>query len=129
MVVCKDGKILLERRARPPRRGQWSLPGGTVELGETVREAAIREMHEEFSIEVEIEKILDVIDRIFRDAQGRVQYHFVLVEFLARYKSGELRRAADIGAAEWADPENLQKYGLPPDQVDLIRRTAIERGR
>lgn len=126
IMVFKDGKILLGRRAKEPRRGQWSIPGGTIELGETARDAAIREIREEFAIEIEVIKFFDVFDRIFRDSEGRVQFHYVLVEFVARYTSGELQPSDDVDAAEWADPKNLAKYALPEDQLEAIGRAVKE---
>lgn len=124
VLVFKDSKILLVRRAHEPRKGHWSLPGGVVELGETIGEAAVREIREECHIEIEPEKVLDVLDRIFRDADGRVQYHYVLAALVARYKSGELQADSDIEATEWADLRELAHYKLLPDQLDLIRRAA-----
>ncbi|MFN4218528.1 MAG: NUDIX hydrolase [Candidatus Bipolaricaulia bacterium] len=122
VLVRKDRKILLVRRGHEPRKGRWSLPGGVVELGETIRDAAIREIREECHVEIEIEKILDVLDRIFRDADGRVQYHYVLIALLARYKSGELQADSDIEAATWADVSALADYDLLADQQELIQR-------
>jgi|GEM_PF-108634 len=120
VLVFNDGKILLVRRGHEPRKGRWSLPGGIVELGETVRDAAKREIREECHIEIEIERTLDVLDRIFKDPDGRVQYHYVLVVLLARYTSGELRADSDIEAAEWADVHDLSQYDLPDEQQQLI---------
>jgi 8-oxo-dGTP diphosphatase len=120
VLVFNDGKVLLVRRGHEPRKGRWSLPGGVVELGETVRDAARREIREECHIEIEIERTLDVLDRIFKDPDGRVQYHYVLIVLLARYKSGELRADSDIEAAEWADVHDLARYDLPDEQQRLI---------
>ncbi len=119
-MVFKDGKVLLVRRGHEPRKGRWSLPGGVVELGETVRDAARREIREECHIEIEVERTLDVLDRIFKDPDGRVQYHYVLIVLLARYKSGELRADSDIEAAVWADVHDLPRYDLPDEQQQLI---------
>ncbi len=122
VLVFKEGKILLVRRGREPRQGRWSLPGGVVELGETVRDAARREIREECQIEIEIEKTIDILDKIFRDPQGRVQYHYVLIALRARPRSGELRAASDVEAAEWVELSQLDHYELPPDQLELISR-------
>ncbi len=122
MVFNREGKILLGRRAKGPRKGLWSIPGGTIELGETARAAAIREIREEFGIEIEQVKFFDVFNRVFRDAEGRIQYHYVLIEFIAQYKSGDVQPADDIDQAEWGDPKDLRKYALPEDQVDAIRK-------
>lgn len=126
VLVFKDNKILLVQRKREPLKGQWSLPGGVVELGETVRDAAQREIREECHVEIEIIKTLDVLDRIFYDADGRVQYHYILVALLARYKSGELHADSDIEAATWADVRTLADHKLPPDHQELIERAAQE---
>lgn len=126
VLAFKDGKILLVRRGHEPRKGHWSLPGGVVELGETIRDAAIREIREECHVEIEIVKILDVLDRIFRDTDGRVQYHYVLIVLLARYKSGELRADSDIEAAQWADVHKLADYDLVQDQRELIQQSIKE---
>jgi mutator protein MutT len=122
IVFDRDGKILLGRRAKEPRRGQWSIPGGTIELGEGARDAAMREIREEFGIEIENVKFFDVFDRVFRDANQRIQYHYVLIEFTARYKSGEVKPADDIDKAEWVAFSDLAKYALPEDQAGAIER-------
>ncbi|MCS7198063.1 MAG: NUDIX hydrolase [Candidatus Bipolaricaulota bacterium] len=126
VLVFKDNKILLVRRKREPLKGQWSLPGGVVELGETVRDAAQREVREECHVEIEIIKTLDVLDRIFHDPDGRVQYHYILVALLARYKSGELHADSDIEAATWADVRTLADYELLLDHQELIERAVQE---
>lgn len=123
VMVFRDGKILLGRRAREPRKGQWSIPGGTIELGETTREAATREIREEFNVEIEDIQLFDVFDCVFRDSENQVQFHYVLIEFFARHKSGEVRPADDIDAAEWVEPKDLKKYNLPEDQIEAIKRT------
>ncbi len=125
VLVFKDKEILLVRRAHEPRQGHWSLPGGVVELGETIRDAAVREIREECHIEIEPQRVLDVLDRIFRDADGRVQYHYVLIALLACYKSGELRADSDSAAAAWVKLSELSHYGLLLDQRELIQRAAL----
>ncbi len=89
-----------------------------------MQEAATREIREEFNIQIEIQQVFDVFDRIFRDLEGRVQFHYVLIECMARYKSGELRPADDVEEAEWVDLQDLARYALPRDQMEVIMRVA-----
>ena len=83
--MFKDEQILLVKRAKEPSKGKWSLPGGGIELGETVYEAARREVLEECSVEIEVERLFDIADSIIPDAEGRISYHFVLIYLLAKY--------------------------------------------
>lgn len=112
VVVFKDDKVLLIRRGKPPREGQWSLPGGRQRLGEPVAAAAQREVAEEAGIEVEIGELIDVVDSITRDADGAVQYHYTLVDLLAEWRAGEARAGHDAAAVAWADPADLALYDL-----------------
>lgn len=119
-----DGVLLVQRRF-PPLEGQWSLPGGTVEVGEKLAAAAAREVAEETGLVVEVGALVDVIDRIAFDAEGRVQYHFVLVEYLCRPAGGRLQAATDATAVAVADSRTLDAYGLAADTSAVIRR-AVE---
>ena len=101
-VVLKDGRILLIRRATEPGRGKWSIPGGVVRLGERLREAVVREVREECGLLVEVLDLLDVIETIVRDEEGRVRFHYVIVDYLARPISGVLRASDDALEARWA---------------------------
>ncbi len=128
VVVWKDGRVLLVRRARPPRAGQWSLPGGRQRLGETVRETAAREVHEETGVAVTLGALLDVIDSITPDAEGQVQYHYTLVDFDADWRAGELAAGSDAAEAVWADPAALEDYDLWAETLRVIRLSAEVRG-
>ncbi len=121
VVAVKDGRVLLIRRAKPPRRGRWSLPGGRQRLGETVRETARRELREETGIEAEVTALLDVVDSITRDDDGAIAYHYTLVDFLAEWRAGEARAGGDAAAAVWADPGDLGPYELWDETLRLIR--------
>ena len=124
-VVFKDGKILTIKRAQEPSRGMWSIPGGRIELGETTREAAIREVREECSIEVEIERVLDSVDNIIRDEDGRVKYHFVIIDMLARYISGEIKASSDAAECRWVTPEEMARLDLTPMLREMLTRQKL----
>lgn len=112
VVVLKDGAVLLVRRARPPRQGEWSIPGGLQHIGETLAEAALRELREETGIEARLTGELGAVDSLRHDDGGRVEYHYSLVEFAAQWVSGEPRPADDVDRAEWAPIDDLDRYAL-----------------
>lgn len=120
VVVFKDDRVLLVRRGKPPREGQWSLPGGRQRLGERVAEAARREVAEEAGLVVEIGPLVDVVDSITRDDTGAVQYHYTLVDLLAEWRSGEAVAGHDAAEVAWADPKDLAPYGLWKETERII---------
>jgi len=128
VVAIKDGRVLLIRRAKPPRAGRWSLPGGRQRLGETVRETARRELHEETGVEAEVTALLDVVDSITRDDEGAIAYHYTLIDFLAEWRGGAPRAGGDATEALWADPEDLGSYELWDETLRLIRLGLARRG-
>ena len=111
-LIFWDGKLLLVKRGAQPGFGKWSVPGGLVELGERVQDAMVREVKEEVGFDVEVVKLTDVADTITLDNNGRVQYHFVVVNFLARIVGGELKTATDILEARWVPVEEVEKCDL-----------------
>ncbi|HUU13039.1 MAG TPA: NUDIX hydrolase [Terriglobia bacterium] len=110
-VVINRGRVLLVRRGSEPLRGQWSVPGGMLELGEDLGEAARRELKEETGLEVEPLEVLTVFDRIQRQGR-RVKYHFVIVDFACRLKRGRLKPASDVLDARWVRRQDLPQYNL-----------------
>lgn len=120
VAVWKAGKVLLIRRAKPPRAGEWSLPGGRQKLGETVREAAAREVREEAGLEIAVGALVDVIDSVTRDGAGAVEYHYTLVDFTADWVSGEAVAGTDAAEAVWADPGDLARFGLWQETLRVI---------
>lgn len=126
-VVCLRGDdVLLIRRAKPPRAGSWSLPGGRQKLGETVHQAALRELEQETGVEAEIGPLLDVVDSISRDDDGRIRYHYTLVDFAAYWRSGEPRAGGDAADARWVSPTVLDGLDLWHETrriIELARRT------
>jgi mutator protein MutT len=121
-VVWNGAEVLLERRGRPPAQGSWAIPGGLIELGETAEEAVRREVLEECGIEVAVGPILDLFEPIYRDGDGRVRYHYVIVDFLAFYRSGELRVGDDAAEVGWVAPSALPGYELSPATRKMIER-------
>jgi ADP-ribose pyrophosphatase YjhB (NUDIX family) len=121
-IIIANFRVLLVKRAHPPIQGQWSLPGGVLEVGEQVRDAAVREAREETGLIVEPGDLLGVYDRVLRHSDGRVQYHYVLVDFLCRAAGGELHAASDAAEVRWFTPEQLPALGLADDTLDVIRK-------
>ena len=121
-VIIEASRILLVKRAHPPLQAQWSIPGGVLEVGELVRQAAIREAREETGLIVEPEALLGVYDRILRNAEQRVQYHYVLIDFLCRRVGGELLAADDAAEVRWFTWEQLPALNLAEDTQDVIRK-------
>jgi ADP-ribose pyrophosphatase YjhB (NUDIX family) len=111
-LLIKNGKLLLVRRGAKPGQGKWSIPGGLVELGERTRDAVIREVKEECGLDVELERLMDVFDNITRDEKGRIQYQFVVVNFMAKIKGGILKSADDVLEARWVSLNEVEKYNL-----------------
>jgi ADP-ribose pyrophosphatase YjhB (NUDIX family) len=121
-IIIEDSRVLLVKRAHPPLEAQWSIPGGVLEVGEVVREAAIREAREETGFIVEPEALLGVYDRILRNAEQRVQYHYVLIDFLCRRVGGKLQAASDAAEVRWFTREELAPLNLAEDTQDVIRK-------
>src|SRR5580704_6509288 len=121
-VIIEDARVLLVKRAHPPLQAQWSIPGGVLEVGELVREAAIREAREETGLVVEPGDLLGVYDRVLRDAEQRVQYHYVLIDFLCRRISGELQAGSDAAEVRWFGREELAALELAEDTRDVIEK-------
>ena len=119
-IIIEDGRVLLVKRGHPPLLGDWSIPGGVLEVGETVREGAIREAREETGLVVVPEEFLGVYDRVLRDSDGRVRYHYVLVDFLCRRTDGDLLAAGDADEVRWFAPDELTKLPLAPDTAEVI---------
>jgi ADP-ribose pyrophosphatase YjhB (NUDIX family) len=128
-IVFKGEDVLLVRRDKPPRRGQWSLPGGAQHIGETVEEAVRRELREEARIEVGPLRLAIVIDAITRDAAGRPLYHYTIIDFAAEWVGGEAVAGDDVSAVAWASPAALAAYGLTPETHRAIQAAKAVLGR
>lgn len=121
-VVVDNGKVLLIRRGKPPRPGQWSLPGGGQELGESYIEAAIREVREETGLAIEVLGLIDVVDSITRDESGRVRFHYLLADVVARPVGGTLQAGGDASEARWFSSEEVFALPLWSETIRVIRK-------
>ena len=121
-VIVQDGKVLIVKRKYDPLAGQWSLPGGGVELGETLEDSIVREMLEETGLEIEVGPVIEVFDRITRDSSGQVRYHFVLVDYLCWPVGGELQASSDVEDARFVEPADLSNYNLTLKANQVIER-------
>jgi len=120
-VIVEAGRVLLVKRGHPPLAGEWSIPGGVLEVGETVREAVVREAREETGLPVVPGDLLGVFDRVLLDDTGRTQYHYVLIDFLCHHVSGDPHAAGDAVEARWFTKEEAAKLLLAKDTAEVIR--------
>ncbi len=121
-VAIAEGRALLIRRGSPPLEGEWSIPGGMLEVGETIEEGVRRELAEETGLEVRVVEFIEVFERIFPDQDGRTKYHFVILDYLCAVESGEARAASDVSDVAWAREEELARYSLTTTATRVIKR-------
>ena len=126
-VVVHEGRVLLIRRGKEPLRGRWVVPGGTVEPGETLHEALIREVHEETGITVRPGEVVLVFDRILRQ-EGQVRYHYVIVDYLCEYAGGTPRAGSDADEVAWVPPDRLGLYDVPERALQVVLDAFRRRG-
>jgi ADP-ribose pyrophosphatase YjhB (NUDIX family) len=123
VVIFNDvQQVLLVQRAKPPRAGQWSIPGGMLDLGEKLPDAARREVREECSIEIELGDVAAIYEPIFLDNDGRVEYHYVLIDYWAKHRSGEVRAGDDAAAVAWVELSAIDRYALHADTNAVIQK-------
>ena len=111
-VVVRGGRALIVRRAHEPRKGEWSLPGGLLHLGESLADAVRREVREETGLDVELGPIIETFDRIHRDDEGRVRYHFVIIDFVCWSPGGDAVAGSDAEAVAWVTADEIDHYGV-----------------
>ena len=126
-VVLDGDKVLLIQRGGGTAQGKWSIPGGLVELGETTREAVVREIAEECGLEIALVDVCGVLDRVVRDDEGRVRYHWVLVDFLAEARGGTLCAGDDAADARWVSIDEVGQYDTTDGLMDMIKRALMLR--
>jgi mutator protein MutT len=127
-IVAENGRVLMARRGKEPSYGLWSVPGGAVHLGEDLKAAARREIKEELGIEVELTDVIEIMERVTRDAGGRIQYHYVVIDYLARHVGGEPTPSPEALEVRWIAPEDFPKYEMTRGTADIILRM-LEKGK
>ena len=120
--ILDGGRILLAERANEPNKGIWAVPGGVVELGEAVRDAVRRETLEETGLEITVGEVAAVVDRVVRDEHERIQYHYVLIDFIARPISGTLRAGDDAASVRWVGRDEMETIDVVPAVKEIALR-------
>lgn len=121
VIIC-NGKILLVKRGSEPGKNKWSIPGGLVELGETVQETTVREVKEETNLDVQVRSLIDVVDNLEPDEKGRLRYHFVILDFLVHLKRGSLRAGSDVLDVRWVSLSDVEEYDLTKTFREFFER-------
>lgn len=121
-VVVDGDRVLLIKRGQEPLKGRWSLPGGVVEMGETLEAALVREVREETGLDVRVGPVIEVLDRISRDASGRIEFHYVIIDYAAYAAGGSLVRGTDAEDAQWVARTDLPNYDLTAKVTEVIAR-------
>jgi ADP-ribose pyrophosphatase YjhB (NUDIX family) len=124
-VIVRDGRVLLVRRGRDPMKGHWTLPGGVLEVGESLAQGVAREVREETGLDVEVLELVELLDRIHRE-DGRVRFHYVIADYLCLVKGGELQAASDADAARWVERAEWNSHSAL--LLDPITARVIEKG-
>ena len=121
VIIC-NGKILLEKRKNEPGKGKWSVPGGLVELGESVEQTVMREVEEETGLEVEKPEHIDVVDNVVRDDNDEIKYHFVIIDYFVKLKGGTVKAASDAEELKWVALSDVEKYDLTKTFREFFQR-------
>tara|TARA_B100001540_G_scaffold291859_1_gene289741 strand:- start:850 stop:1299 length:450 start_codon:yes stop_codon:yes gene_type:complete len=127
VVIWQGDRVLLTRRAKPPRAGAWSIPGGAQHIGETIFETAHREVMEETGLLIKNLQLIDVIDLIDRDEENQIRHHYTLIDLQAEYSSGSIKPGDDCTDARWVRPDEMENYDLWHETTSMIRLAATKR--
>ncbi len=121
-AIVEGDRFVLVQRSQPPHQGEWSIPGGMLECGESLKEAAIREACEETSLEVEPVVLIEVFERIVRDTAGQIQFHYVIMDYLCRVKGGTLRAGEDAADARWMRLAELDQLQVADGTMGVLKK-------
>ena len=121
-VIEHDGRVVIVQRGTEPLKGQWSIPGGALEVGETLRQCAVREAKEETGLQIEAGEVLEVFDAIYREADGRIVYHYVLIDIACRLVGGDLKAGGDALQAKWVTLDEVAEYEIAETARKVISR-------
>jgi 8-oxo-dGTP diphosphatase len=121
-VIVKDGNLLLEKRGNEPSKGKWTIPGGLVDLGENIEHAVIRETKEETTLDAEDPQLIDVVDNVDLDEQSKVKYHFVIVDYAVKIRSGSVKAESDAAELRWVPFDEVEKFNLTSSFRVFFRR-------
>lgn len=122
VILDDSSRVLLVKRLHPPLEGHWSLPGGLVELGETLAQAVVREVREETGLDIEAGPIVEVVERVQRLPDGRIEYHFVIVDYLCMRQGGDAASGSDAEAIQWVVVEELAHWGVTPAAIGVVHK-------
>jgi 8-oxo-dGTP diphosphatase len=129
-VVIYDSRVLLIRRGQPPLEGRWSIPGGILEIGETIAEGIEREMREETSVQVRVRDLIEIYEKVLRDEEERPQYHFVILDYVCEFVEGTAEAGGDVSEVMWASEQELESLMLTTAANRVIRKAFLAvRGR
>jgi 8-oxo-dGTP diphosphatase len=126
-IVMRGDSVLLVKRDKEPGKGMWSIPGGLVEIGESVKDALRREVMEECGIEVEPAELLDVVDAVSRDEKGMVRFHYVIVDFLSEWRRGDIVAGSDVADARWTPLSDLKMLNMTESARTVIDKAVRRR--
>lgn len=125
-IIIQNGKILLAKRGSEPGKGKWSVPGGVVELGEKLEKAVVREVKEETNLDVEVVHLIDAVNNIVQDSNGKLRFHFVILDYLSKPKGGTLQSSSDILDTKWVDLEEAEDYDITETFREFLKRNKDE---
>lgn len=121
-IIVQDDRILLAKRGSEPGKGKWSVPGGLVELGEKLEKAVVREVKEETNLDVEVTRLVDAVNNIIKDADGKLHFHFVILDFITKLNGGTLQSSSDVLDTKWVRIDEAEDYDLTDTFREFLKR-------